>query len=100
MSTPTLNIIKESFEHWYNQTFSKTPVSIVINYSDTQTLSIKAYHSIKMEVSEVCIQDNQPAITPLLELHEYYNHGVTSEQEAKDGLTRKLLTRLYAFGRH
>jgi hypothetical protein len=39
------------------------------------------------------------AITPLLKLQENYNHGITSEQEAKDMLTRKLLVELYNYMR-
>ena len=91
----TIDIIKDSFETWYN---SKLPanekVSVVINYSDTQTLSIKAYHTVKMEVQAIGIKDGKSFLTPLLELQENYNHGVTSELEARDSLTKKMLVQM------
>ena len=95
----TINLIKESFECWYNSKLqaNENPVSIVINYSDTQTLAIKAYHTIRMEVNAVGIQDGKSFVTPLLELQENYNHGVTSEQEAKDGLTKKMLIKMFDY---
>lgn len=96
MNNSTLDIIKESFEAWYNGKLqaNESPVSIAINYSDVQTLSIKAYHTIRMEVQAIGINDGKSFVTPLLELQENYNHGVTSEQEAKDGLTKKLLIKM------
>ncbi len=97
-TSETINLIKDSFETWYN---SKLPenekASIVINYSDVQTLSIKAYHTIKMEVQAISIQEGRSSIIPLLELQENYNHGVTSEQEAKDGLTKKMLIKMFDY---
>ena len=95
----TLNLIKESFEQWYNGKLQKDepPVSIVINYSDVQTLSIKAYHTIKFEVQAIGIKEGKSFMVPLFILQENYNHGVTSEQEAKDGLTRKLLIKMFDY---
>lgn len=98
-SSETLNLIKDSFESWYNSKLqtNESPVSIVINYSDKQKLSIKAYHTIKIEVQAIGIQDGKSFITPLLELEENYNHGVTSEIEAKDNLTKKMLIQMFDY---
>ena len=98
-SSETLNLIKDSFESWYNNKLqtNESPVSIIINYSDKQKLSIKAYHTIKMEVQAIGIQDGKSFITPLLELEENYNHGVTSEIEAKDNLTKKMLIQMFDY---
>jgi len=94
----TIDIIKNSFEKWYNRNFAKdSSVSIVINYSDIQKLSIKAYHTISFEVVAVGIKDNLSYTQPLITLQENYNHGVTSEQEAKDSLTEKLLMEMYGY---
>ena len=94
----TLDIIRESFEAWYNKVFKKdSHVSVAINYRDTQSLVIKAYHKIQLEVRLIGIENNKAYCTPILLLHENYNHGVTSEQEAKDGITKKLLTHLYSY---
>ena len=98
-SSETLNLIKDSFESWYNSKLqtNESPVSIVINYSDKQKLSIKAYHTIKIEVQAIGIQNGKSFITPLLELEENYNHGVTSEIEAKDNLTKKMLIQMFDY---
>ena len=95
----TLNLIKESFEQWYNGKLQKDepPVSIAINYSDVQTLSIKAYHTIKLEVQAIGIKEDKSFMVPLFMLQENYNHGVTSEQEAKEGLTKKLLIEMFDY---
>lgn len=94
----TLNAVKESFETWYNQNVSKgNPVSITINYSDVQTLSIKAFHTITMEMVALQVKDGLSHSIPLVTIQENYNHGTTTEGEAKEGLTKKLLMRLYSF---
>lgn len=98
MGTDILTIIKESFEDWYNRNISKDcPVTIAINYSDTQTFAIKAFHHIQMEVRTIGIKNNKAFCTAILMLAENYNHGVTTEEEAKEGLIRKLLTNLYSY---
>lgn len=97
-SSETLNLIKDSFESWYNSRLpANEKASIVINYSDVQTLSIKAYHTITMEVQAISIQEGRSCVIPLLKLQENYNHGVTSEQEAKDGLTKKMLIQMFDY---
>ena len=98
-TTEALTIIKESFESWYNSKLqaNEKPVSIVINYRDMQKLAIKAYHTIQMDVQAIGIKDGKSFTTPLLELHENYNHGVTSELEAKDNLTRKMLIKMFDY---
>ena len=96
-TSETLNIIKESFESWYNRHISPSKVSIAINYRDEQKLSIKAYHTITMEMQALGIKDGKAYSMPLITLQENYNHGVTSEEEAKEGLTKKLLDKLYGF---
>jgi hypothetical protein len=90
-----INFIKDSFEDWYNKTF--TEASIVINYSDVQTLSIKAYHTVTMEVQAVSIINGSSKATPLITLTENYNHGVTTEDEAKLGLTKKMLMKMFSY---
>lgn len=90
-----INLIKESFETWYNKVFTKA--TIVINYSDVQTLSMKAYHTISMEVQAISIVDGQAKNNCLIKLKENYNHGVTTEQEAKLGLTKKMLMKMFSF---
>lgn len=100
MNPTTLQLIKSSFETWYNKSFPKeSPVAIVINYSDVQKLAIKAFHTITMEVQAIGIKDNMSYTTRLLTLQENYNHGITTEQEAKEGLTEKLLVELYNYKR-
>ena len=94
----TINLIKESFETWYNYHVAKeSPVAILINYNDTQKLSLKAFHTVTFDVHAVGTVDNLATITKILSITENYNHGTTSEQEAKDNLTKKLLGRLYSF---
>lgn len=90
-----INLIKDSFETWYSKVFTKA--SIVINYSDIQTLSIKAYHTITMEVQAISVVDGQVKNTPLIKLTENYNHGVTTEEEAKLGLTKKMLMQMFSY---
>jgi hypothetical protein len=90
-----INLIKESFEDWYNQVFTKA--SIVINYRDVQTLAIKAYHTIIMEVQAISIVDGQAQNKCLIKLEENYNHGVTTEDEAKLGLTKKMLMQMFSY---
>lgn len=97
-TSTTLNLIKDSFELWYNTNVAKdSPVSIVINYSDIQVLSIKAYHTVTIDMKAVSIKDNLSYITPLVKIQENYNHGVTSEEEAKYELTKKFMGYLYDF---
>jgi hypothetical protein len=91
-----INLIKESFELWYNKVYS-TKVSIVINYSDVQTLAIKAYHTITMDVQALSIINGSSQVTPLINLTENYNHGVTTEDEAKLGLTKKMLMEMFSY---
>lgn len=93
-----LNLIKESFESWYNKVYpSDFPVSIVINYNDVQSLSIKAYHTITMEVCKLTIENGTSKVTPSITLTENYNHGVLSEDEAKLGLTKKMLEEMFSY---
>lgn len=90
-----INFIKESFEDWYNKVFTKA--SIVINYKDEQTLSIKAYHTITIEVQAINIIDGKAQVKKLICLTENYNHGVTTEEEAKLGLTKKMLMEMFSY---
>lgn len=90
-----IDFIKESFECWYNKVFTKA--SIVINYSDVQTLSIKAYHTITMEIQAISIVNGSSQATPLITITENYNHGVTSEEEAKLGIAKKMLGKMFSY---
>jgi hypothetical protein len=62
-----------------------------------QTLSIKAYHTITMEVQTISIIDGQAQNKALISLTENYNHGVTTEEEAKLGLTKKMLEEMFSY---
>ena len=94
----TINLIKDSFEIWYNKTFAKeSPVSVVINYSDKQMLSIKAFHTITIELSTIGIKGGMSYTRKLISIQENYNHGITSEEEAKEGLIKRMLTTMYGF---
>lgn len=92
----TIEIIKNSFESWYNRHFG-VKASVVINYSDMQLLSIKAFHTVLVELSVVNIIDSKPDVMPLIKIQENYNHGETSEQEAKDRMLMKLLGEIYSY---
>lgn len=91
-----INLIKNSFEDWYNKVYS-TKDSIVINYSDVQNLAIKAYHTITMDVQAISIVKGSSQATQLITLTENYNHGVTTEDEAKLGLTKKMLMEMFSY---
>lgn len=91
-----INLIKDSFESWYNKVYSKN-ASIVINYNDVQTLAIKAYHTITMDVQALSIVNGSSQATQLIALKENYNHGVTTEDEAKLGLTKKMLMKMFSY---
>lgn len=94
----TLNIIKDSFELWYNRNVTPdNPVSIVINYSDVQKLHLKAFHTVTIDMQAIGTLNDLATITKLMTISENYNHGTTSEQEAKDNLTKKFLEQLYSF---
>jgi hypothetical protein len=86
-------IITQSFEQWYNTHVSQK-TSIVINYSDEQTLVTKAYHKATITLVAIGIKDNLSYTVPLFTISENYNHGVTTEEEAKDSLTCKLLSEI------
>lgn len=91
-----LSMIKDSFEVWYNRGKSKQEhASIVINYRDEQRLAIRAFHTTTIEMSAVGIKEGKAFVLPLLKLSENYNHGITSELEAKEEMVKKLLTVLY-----
>ena len=98
-STDTLSIIKESFELWYNQNIIEeySPVSIAINYSDEQSLVMKAYHKVRIEVCAIGILNGKSFTKTLVVLDENYNHGVTSEVDAKAAMIKKLLLHLYSY---
>lgn len=100
MSTDILTIIKESFETWYNQVFSPVhKISVVINYSDRQFYAIKAIHTACIEVQVVGIKNHLSFTTSLFSIKENYNHGVTSEESAKEEVIKRLLVEMYNFQR-
>ena len=72
-------------------------VSIVINYKDVQTLAIKAYHTITMDVQALDIVNGSSKATQLITITENYNHGVASEEEAKAGITKKVLMQMFYY---
>lgn len=91
-----LTLIKNSFEDWYNRT-NHTNVSVAINYSDEQTLRIKAYHKVTISIYIIGIKDNMSYSYPLFTLTENYNHGTTTEEEAKDNMMCSLLKEVYSY---
>ena len=96
----TLDIIKESFETWYNQSqgektsvgfFARNRLNGVWGTWRRIDSAPRVYHVEKDgTVCGVVLAVNET---------ENYNHGITSEQEAKDMLTRKLLVELYNYMR-
>lgn len=95
-----LTLIKDSFEMWYNSAVpNNSQVTALINYSDEQTLSIKAIHTAKIELYVVGIKDGMSYIIPIASLKENYNHGLVSETEEKEQLSKKFLAKLYSFKR-
>ena len=93
----TLNLIKESFESWYNERQPGNPISVVANYSDTQPYSIKAFHQVCLEMQIEGIETVKSYIQPVFTLKENYNHGETTEEEAKSRMLKKLLMELYGY---
>lgn len=91
-----INLIKDSFESWYNKA-KDSQASIVISYNDVQASHIKAIHTVNIELAAVGINQGTSFIHPLLKLQENYNHGVTSEEDAKKCMIKKLLTKLYSY---
>lgn len=71
--------------------------SIVINYSDEQTLLIKAYHKVTVSMIAIGIKDNLSYTVPLIEVSENYNHGVTTEEEAKESVTENFLMKIFDY---
>ena len=93
-----LTLIKDSFEMWYNSVVSNNlPVTAVINYSDEQTLSIKAIHTARIDLGVVRRKEGMSYVVTIATLEENYNHGQISEQEEKDILIKKFLSKLYAY---
>lgn len=90
-----LDIIRESYEKLYNSSREeKDKASIIINCSDEQTLSIKAYHKIIIMLSAVQIKDRLSYTLPLFKLEHTYNRGITSEEEAQREACKEFLVNL------
>lgn len=90
-----LELIKKSFERWYNaQTPYSEKVSVLISYRDEQNLVMKAYHRVTADLSLIYIKNRMSYTSCLCSVTDTYNHGVTSEQDAKDALMSKLLEEL------
>lgn len=92
----TLNIIKSSFESWYNKTFSAN-ISVAINYSDIQTLAIKAFHTVNIDVVILSTVGGKPSVVPIITLKENYNHGEITEEEMQIKMSEKLLIEIYNY---
>jgi hypothetical protein len=50
-----------------------------------------------MEVQAISIVGGQAQNKCLIKLEENYNHGVTTEDEAKLGLTKKMLMQMFSY---
>lgn len=93
-----VSLLKNGFEQWLNsKSHTKNKVSVVINYSDEQTLSIKAYHTIKAEVVVVGISNGFSYTSQLIKVQANYNHGTTSEEDAKCTLLTQLATKMFEY---
>ena len=90
MEHDVFGMLKHGFEQWYNRGRNER-VSVVINYSDEQTLLIKAYHRVRAVLNIIGISNNLSYSKCLLDLSENYNHGVMNEDEAKEMMGRKML---------
>lgn len=95
MEFSNLNLIKESFEKWYNIHIGKG--SIVISYKDEQSLKIKAYHTVTIDMAVIGIKNSLSYTNSLMTITENYNHGVTTEEEAKYDLTKRFLVELFEY---
>lgn len=95
----TLELIRQGFETWYNSQLPKNSnkVSIITNYSDEQSLALKAYHKITIKMAAVRIKDGMSYTITLIELTENYNHGLMTEQEAEEELTKKFIQKLFDY---
>lgn len=97
----TLQLIKESFEEWYNENVDhNSKATIVVNYSDERTLVIKAYHKVNIRMCVVKIMNGMSYTYPLFDISENYNHGVTTEEEAKESITKKFLLKVFTYCRN
>lgn len=95
----TLNIIKESFEKWYNQNVATSREEIVINYSDTQNFTIKAIHTVNLEMCAIGINNGMSYTKLLLKIQENYNHGEMGEETAREEMMKKMLEEMYGWKR-
>ena len=94
----TLQLIKESFEEWYNENVNTdSKAAIVINYSDERMLVIKAYHKVNIRMCVVKIMNGMSYTYPLFDISENYNHGVTTEEEAKELVIKKFLLEIFKY---
>lgn len=96
MNESSLELIKRSFEEWYNS-IQPDKMSIVTNYKDEQTLVVKAYHKATISMVAVGIKNGSAQVIPLFEISENYNHGITSEEETRTNLTQTLLVKILNF---
>lgn len=91
----TINTIAKGFENWINKD-SKNKVSVFIDYRDEQTLAIKAYHKVHADLVIIGIHKLLSFNRVLVSVEDTYNHGVTTEEEAKEKLMEKLLEEMFS----
>lgn len=89
-----LDLITKSLESYLKVKLCDSSLSVVSNYSDEQSLPIKSYHKATATLAMVTIHGGNTNTVPLLSLSENYNHGTTTEEEAKDSLLKMLLIRI------
>ena len=89
-----LELISKSLESYLKVKLCDSSLSVVANYSDEQSLPIKSYHKATVTVAMVSIRNGNAYTTPVLSVSENYNHGTTSEEEAKDSILKMLLIRI------
>ena len=91
----TSEIISKGFESWINER-SKDKVSVLIDYSDKQNLSIKAYHKTHAGLVVIGTRDSESYTETLASVDGFYNHGVTTESEAKEQMLARLVKEMFS----
>ena len=89
-----LELISKSLESYLKVKLCDNSLSVVANYSDEQSLPIKSYRKATVTVAAVSIRNGNAYTDQILSISENYNHGTTSEEEAKDSILKMLLIRI------
>ena len=91
----TAAIISKGFESWIN-TKLNDKVSVLIDYKDEQKLSMKSYHKASAKLVLLGIHDSKSYEKTLISVENVYNHGTTTEAEAKEQLLSRLVGEMFS----